>query len=572
MARLDGGEILIRSLQAQGVDTIFTLHGGHLDAALTAAREAGIRLVDTRHEQAAGIAATGYSRTTGRVGVAMATAGAGVTNLVTAIANAYADAIPGVFIGGAPPLMDVDALSANGGYDQMSLMAGITKWSRQVTEVSLLAETVSRAFHWASEGRPGPVYIEIPSDVLFSRMNVSDVPNPQPAMKVFRPAPNRAAVDAVLPLLISAKRPVIMAGGGVAFSGAGEKLTRFAEASGVPVLTNNKSRGEISTDHPLYSKGFSAVAAMNNAGTPPDLVVLLGARRGLYTGGRRTSLIPETATVIQVDILAEELGRLGQVDYGVVADAGEWLDSMLAAAENTAWPDRSEWVLAIRGPIPAAVVATDDVMTPEVLAVILATQAPDDAIMVLDGGETPAWFDAKGSARQPRSWLAHGYLGMMGEGMPLAIGAKVGNPDRTVICLTGDGAVGFNVSEFDTMVRHKLPIIVIVNNDAQWAMSSHGQDLIYGPGNRVISELLPSRYDLVAAGYGAHAELVERPSDLAGAIRRAIDSGLPACINVLTESINVAPVTRRMIGAAMEGLVSPEGRSRVPYADILEVN
>ncbi|MGX1163688.1 acetolactate synthase-1/2/3 large subunit [Arthrobacter sp. SLBN-100] len=571
MKRINGGEVLVRALQSLDVSTVFTLHGGHLDPAYTAADAAGIRLVDTRHEQAAGIAATGYARSTGQVGVALATAGGGVTNLVTAITNAYADGVPSVFIGGAPPLMDADALPVNSGYEQMSVMRGITKWSRQVTDIRLLSETVTRAFHWATQGRPGPVYIDIPSDVMFAHIDSED---PSLAFKPFpvsRPAPSPSSIESVLKILSSAERPVILAGGGVAYAQAGALLTRFADTTGVPILTNNKARGEISTDHPLSGRGFSALAGAAKAGTPADVVVLLGARRGIYTGGRRTPLISTSATVIQVDVLAEEIGRLGQVHLGVVADASEFLRAALESASTVNWPDFSTWAQALRPKAAQAEVSGNGAISPEALATVVSELVPEDTIYVLDGGETPAWMDPRASVTGPGSWLAHGYLGIMGEGLPLAVGAKTGNPERPVVCFTGDGAVGFNISEFDTMVRHELPIVVIVNNDAQWAMSSHGQDLLYGPGNRVVTELRHTRYDLVAEGFGAHGELVESLDQLPEAIERSFASGLPACINVITNGQDIATVTKRMIGAAADGLVSPAGGSRVPYADILEV-
>lgn len=571
MTRINGGAVIARALQAHGVKVAFTLHGGHLDPLYVAAAEFGIDLIAVRHEQAAGIAATGYSRSTGRVGVALATAGGGITNLVTAITNAYADCVPSVFIGGAPPLADVDALPVNSGYEQLSVVRGITKWHRQVSDVSHLAEAVERAFHWAQSGRPGPVYLEVPSDVMFALIDADSPSATAVPLKATKPAPSPAAVAEALELLSHADRPVILAGGGVAYAAAGNQLTAFAEAIGAPVLTNNKARGAISTTHPLSARGFSALAGATRAGTPADVVLIIGARRGIYTGGRRTPLIPVDATVIQVDVSAEELGRLGHTDLAIVSDAGEFLAAATAKAADFPSRDLSEWVQAVRGtPAQAAADATQS-LTPRIAAAVVADGAPDDTIFVMDGGETPAWLDTAATVTREGRWLAHGYLGIMGEGMPLAVGAQVGNPDQTVILFTGDGAVGFNIAEFDTMVRHELPVIVVINNDAQWAMSSHGQDLIYGDGHRVVSELLPTRYDIVAQGFGLVGVLAETADELAAALADALQSRQPTCINVLTDAREVATVTKRMMGAAATGLVSDVGRARVPYADILEV-
>jgi acetolactate synthase I/II/III large subunit len=575
---VDGGHVLVRAMREFGVSTIFTLHGGHLDSAYYAALKAGIKLVDTRHEQAAGLAAMGWARTTGQVGVAMVTAGGGVTNIVTAVTNAYADCVAMVIIGGAPPLRDYDALPVNSGYDQLSVMAGITKWSHRVTHLERLPDLVGRAFQIAREGRPGPVYLDVPSDVLFATIEEDTLAYPDGTRRVFPAAPAPEAVAEVLAMLREAKRPVIMAGGGVVYSQAAKSLEQFAERAGIPVLTNNKSRGAVPTHHPLWGRGFSAVAAnAARGGGSPDVVLMLGARLGLYTGGRRKSVIPADAKLIQVDIKAEEIGRIRDVQVGITADCHAMLRALLEQDSLAPWPDKSEWTAALLGKtISSATESAGEAkregpITPSDLAAGFAAAVPRDAILVSDGGETPGWLDAVAQSVGPNRWLGHGYLGIMGEGLPLAVGAQVAQPSSRVICFTGDGAIGFNFAEFDTMVRHDLPIVVVVNNDAQWGMSAHGQDLVYGAGNRMVSELRRTRYDLAAAGFGAYAEHVERIEDLAPALERALESGRPACINVMTYPESVAPVTRRFVGLAAEGLVSSEGKARVPYADILEV-
>ncbi len=571
MARIDGGQALVATLKRFGVDTIFTLHGGHLDCVYQAAAAEGMRIVDHRHEQAAGIAATGYARTTGKVGVAMVTAGGGVTNVVTAITNAYADGVASVFFGGAPPLRDYDSLPVNSGYDQLSVMGGITKWAHRITHVERLPDLVGRAFQIAKQGRPGPVYLDLPSDVLFALLDDEAVDFPAEPMVVAPPAPAPSAVERALSMLRDAERPAILAGGGVAYSGAAQQLTRFAELSGIPVMTNNKSRGAIATDHPLWARGFGTLAAAAGWGAgSPDVVLMLGARLGLYTGGRRKSVIPRDARIIQVDICAEEFGRVRDIDIGIVADCREMLSALISQAGNGPWPDRKAWVKGLRGEgvaAPAEVTSSD--LTPGRLASALAAVAKD-AILVVDGGETPAWFDGVASSLAPDQWLGHGYLGIMGEGLPLAIGAQVAHPEKRVICFSGDGAVGFNFAEFDTMVRHGLPIVVVVNNDQQWGMSAHGQDLVYGKGKRVASDLAATRYDIAASGFGAHAEFVTTMDELAPALQRALAAGRPACVNVMTKQV-MNPITQRFMGLAAEGLRSPDGKARIPYADVLEV-
>jgi acetolactate synthase I/II/III large subunit len=573
LSRIDGGQALVATLKRFGVDTIFTLHGGHLDCVYQAAIAEGIRIIDHRHEQAAGIAATGYARTTGKVGVAMVTAGGGVTNVVTAIANAYADCVASVFFGGAPPLRDYDALPVNSGYDQLSVMGGITKWAHRVTHVERLPDLVGRAFDIAKQGRPGPVYLDLPSDVLYALLDQEEIAFPSGRMTVAAPAPAPPAVRRAVELLRDAQRPVILAGGGVAYSGGADLLNRFADLSGIPVLTNNKSRGALPTDHPLWARGFGALGAASARGAgAPDVVLLLGARLGLYTGGRRKSVIPNDAKIIQVDISAEEIGRVRDVELGVISDCREMLAALIEQSGNGPWPDRKPWVSNLRGdnlPKPTGPAPADG-LTPAFLAATLAANVSGDAIFVLDGGETPAWFDGSAASLKPDRWLGHGYMGIMGEGLPLAVGAQAAHPEKRVICFSGDGAIGFNFAEFDTMVRHNLPIVVVINNDQQWGMSAHGQDLVYGPGKRVASDLLATRYDIAASGFGAHAEYVTTIEELVPALDRALASNRPACVNVMTKPV-MNPITQRFMGLAAENLRSPEGKARVPYADVLEV-
>ncbi|MEO3388240.1 thiamine pyrophosphate-binding protein [Mesorhizobium sp. CAU 1741] len=571
MARTDGGTLLAETLVGLGVEDIFTLHGGHLDGAYQALVRRDVRLVDTRHEQAAGIAAIGYGRVTGKTGVCMVTAGGGVTNVVTAIASAYADCIPSVFIGGAPPLHDFDALPVNAGYDQMSLMAGITKWAHRIALVEQIPYVVGKAFHLAASGRPGPIYLDIPSDVLFGLADDQSVTRYRAGCDVAAPAPSPNSVRKVIELLRGAERPVLLAGGGVVGSEASDLLKQFADLTGIPVLTNAKARGVLPTDHPLYGRGFASLAAAANRGAgSADVVVMLGARQGIYTGGIRKSFIADDATLIQVDVSSDEFSRIRRPDLGIVADCKEMLAALLPAAGNGPWEVRDQWIAALKGAVAAPPLPVSGRPKPGHLAAAIAAIAPRDTIFVLDGGETPAWLDAVADSFSSRKWLGHGYIGIMGEGLPLAVGAKVGQPDATVVCFAGDGAIGFNFAEFDTMVRHGLPVIVIVNNDRQWAMSANGQDMLFGPGHRVVSELAATRYDLAAAGFGAHAELVEDIGEFAEAYRRAVESGLPACINVMTER-DVGAITTRLMGLAAEGPVSPDGKARVPYADILEV-
>ena len=572
MTLVSGNQLLVDTLVRFGVSTAFTLHGGHLDGVYRAALDAGIRLIDTRHEQAAGFAAQGWAKTTGDVGVALATAGGGVTNLVTPIANAWADGVPVVFFGAAPPLRDFDALPVNSGYDQLSPMAGITKWAHRATVTELIPQVVARAFQIAREGRPGPVYIDLPTDVLFARVEKDGAAIPDGSLRPTAPGPDPAAVAEVARGLAEAERPVVLTGGGSVFPDASSELLQLADRFELPILTNNKSKGVIPTASPYAGGGFGSLAAVSRrTGRSADLVLVLGARFGLYTGGRRGSVIPEDAVVVQVDTVPEEIGRMRDIDLGITSAVRPFLAALLAQTEPSAAQGlragREAWLSEFAPKAPGR----PDTATPAGLGRQIARLAPDDSIFVLDGGETPAWLDAVVSLDAPRRWIGHGYMGIMGEGLPHAVGVQAAAPNTTVVCFSGDGALGFTLGEFDTLVRHDLPVIVIVNNDRGWAMSQHGQDLIYGEGQHMVSDLSHSRYDLVAAAFGAHAELVEHPEQFEAAFARALASGRPACINVLTNAVDIAAVTRRFVGDIALGPYTPEGLARVPYAERLAV-
>jgi acetolactate synthase-1/2/3 large subunit len=580
MTSIDGGALFIRVLQQAGIDTLFTLHGGHLDAIFQAADEAGMRLVDTRHEQAAGHAADGWARTTGKLGVAIVTAGPGMTDSVTAIANAYLDCIPTLFIAGAAPLREAETLPLQGGLDQVAIVAPITKWAHRVTNTERIPDLTAQAIRVASSGRPGPVFLELPIDVLFSPVDEASIEIPEKILSDTAPAPAPEAVERTIEWLHVAERPAILAGGGAWFSGAGVDLLAFAERTGTPVFTNSKAHGLVPASHPLSGGGFANLAIAAGAGVgSADAVLVLGARFGLFLGGRGAKLIPGTARIIQVDIAGEEIGRNRRVDLGVAADCRETLRALDTAASERDWADRSEWQQGIRGLrgshrllFAQALESDKPPIHPYRLAAEVMKVLPPDSVVAADGGETSSWMETVAEVHGGGRWMSHGYLGCLGTGMAFAIAAKVAHPEHPVVCVVGDGSVGLNFAEFDTMVRHGLPIVTVVNNDQLWGMSAHGQDLIYGEGRRVVTELGPTRYDLAAAGFGCHAEHVEDPAELPTALERAFASGKPACVNVMTDGSVIAPITRMMVGGGMasEGGGEAGGGTQIPYYENLE--
>jgi len=530
MATIQGGEMVVRILEREGIREIFTLPGD-VDLILRAAEGRGFRIIDTRHEQAAGHMADGWARVTGRPGVATVTSGPGVTNVVTAVANAYIDAIPMLVIAARSALVE-DETVAQQSLPQVEMMRPITKWAYTITRPQRIAEFTAMALRQATTGRPGPVFLDIPDDVMKAEVEEEKVFFPEE----YRPkAPPAAQPEAIAKAI---------------------DLLEHAELTQMPVLTNNKARGSVPEDTPLGFGDFVPLAAGR-----PDVVLALGARLGLFTGGRYFSLIPSDAQVIQVDIEGEEIGRNRDVQLGIVGDCREVLRQLLDSARQRRWPQRDAWLEVLNGTrqgrsqaFAAALASSEPPIHPFRLATEVARFLPDDAIIVADGGEAWDWMNSAAVIKRPGHWLSHGYLGCLGVGLSFGMAAKLAHPDKLVLVTTGDGSVGLNLAEFHTAAKHNLPIVVVVFNDKAWGMCKHGQELSRGKGQTVATELGLVHYEKAAEGLGAYGELVEKPADIAPALERAFKSGKPACLNVLIDPDVVSPAT--IGGAAMAAATS----------------
>lgn len=564
---VSGGKLLARALVQAGHGEVFALHGGHLDEFLLAAQAAGIKIVDTRHEAAAVHAADGYARSTGRTGISVVTSGPGVTNAVTSAAVALVDSVPLLIIGGAPPIRDEERFVLQGGVDQVALMAPVTKLAKRVTHADRIPELVDLALRTARTGRPGPVYLEVPIDVMYARTE-DDVWIPRSASALPRPgSPSSATVDEVLALLGAAQRPIIFAGHGVHFSGAGEVLRKFAEHTSTPVYSNNRALGALPFGHHLYGGNINNLPSAGQ----PDLVIALGARlSGLSVGSQRHGAFSHSPRIIQVDIDGAEIGRNFDVAVPVVGDVKVVVDSLLDAAIRQEWPERHEWsgkVSLSARPLESFRQAAADhtkMIHPLTMAQAMVDSLPEDAVLVGDGSECYHWVEPIARISRLGSWLGHGYFGCLGIGMPYAIGAQLAYPDRRVAVIVGDGSVGFNLAEFDTMVRHNLPIMTVVSSNQLWGMSAHGQDIL--AGERVISELPLTRYDKVAEALGGHGEFVTEPGELAAAFKRALESGRPSCINVVVDPDVVSPRLNAMKATtAKAGDLTDAGDIFIPY-------
>ncbi|RXZ64834.1 thiamine pyrophosphate-binding protein [Pelagerythrobacter rhizovicinus] len=550
------GELVAATLAGLGVTEIFALHGSHLDPLYMACEEFGIRLTDTRHEAAAGHAADGYARSSnGKLGVCAITAGPGFTNALTAMANAYLDRIPTLFIAGAAPMREVEGNTLQGGFDSLAMARPVTKWAQRVAEPDRIVEFVRRAGEIALSGPPGPVFLEIPIDVMFWP---TDEAPPETASweRPVPPAPRPDAVSKVLDMLRSAERPVIIAGGGVMLTDSGDRLRRLAELTSVPVIASQKALGVLPHDHPLYGGAAAGLAAAAASGDAADAVLLVGARMGMFLGGAMGAIVPQDAWVAQVEVNPEEIGRVRMADLPIIADAGATIDALLTAGQEQEWKERADWARKLRsfrsaardGFADAPKEAGPSKIHPGHAVAAIMDILPEGTAVIADGGEAGNWVGDLVRSPGAGQHLRCGYLGCLGVSSGFAIGAARADPNRPVVCFAGDGGVGFNIQEFDTMVRHGLPIVTVVLNNSEWGMSRNAQNLLYGRDREVIVALDDTRYDIVASGFGVEARHIDRFEDIAGAVEEAFASGKPYCLNIATDPSIMHPRTKMMVG------------------------
>src|SRR5579862_454526 len=459
MAMITGGELVVRTLMRANVKNIFGLHGAHLETIFQSCLDHHIPITDTRHEVAAGHAAEGYARATRGLGVAMATAGPGFTNIITSIANAYLDRTPVLYITGSAGLAQAETNTLQAGLDQVAVVTPITKWAHRITVAQEIPRLVAHGVRLATSNPAGPVLLDMPMDVLSAQIDENSVAIPEKVLIDSRSSPDPKDVDEALKMLAGAARPVIMIGPGAYFSGAEAELREFAEATGTPVYSDFQAHGLLPSNHPLYGGTFHKMADLSAPDQRPDVLLALGVRFGLFTLGMSDAVVPHAAKIIHVEIDPKEIGRLRQVAIPIVADPRETLRALNAHAKGQQWPDRKKWQQTIRDAKAARCKGLQkDLDRPappihplQAVSAIVAN-INEDAIIVGDGAEAYHWMNEVIHQTHSGSYITHGFLGAVGFGLGLALGAQVANPKRQVLCLVGDGAIGFTIAEIDTMV------------------------------------------------------------------------------------------------------------------------
>ncbi len=528
-----GGRLAARTLKAAGVDCVFTLSGGHVMAIYDGCIDEGIEVIDVRHEQAAVHAADAWARLhPGKVGVAILTAGPGVTDGVTGVANAWRANSPILVIGGQGPFNNLRRGSLQE-MDHVSVMKPISKWADACYETARIAEYIELAIRTAVSGIPGPAFLEIPMDVLSAPIDVDAVPQPRfRDYRVMSGAP-AAQVATAAELVANAEHPMVMAGTSLKWSDGGPALQRFAEATHIPCYTNGMARGLLSMSHPQFFNR-TRKAALGQA----DVVVLAGTTLDFRM--RFGASIPADAKIVQLDLDETLIGQNRAADVGLVGNLGVNLDALREAIGDRSTPtdfsDYSDELRAREDEADAALESqlhSDEVpIDPLRLCREIADAVTDDMIVIGDGGDIVAQASKVIKVPANGGWMDPGPLGTLGVGMPFALAAQKTNPDKRVMIVYGDGAFGLNGFEFDTAVRFGLPIVGIVGNDAAWGQMLRPQAVIYGEDRLVATELNRTRYDKVVEALGGHGEHVTEPDEIAPAIQRAFASGLPALVNV----------------------------------------
>ncbi|MGB1880181.1 MAG: thiamine pyrophosphate-binding protein [Gammaproteobacteria bacterium] len=528
-----GGQLAARALKEAGVECIFTLSGGHVMAIYDGCLDEGIKVVDVRHEQAAVHAADAWSRLNpGKIGCAVLTAGPGVTDGVTGVANAWRANSPILVIGGQGPFNNLRRGSLQE-MDHVAVMRPISKWADTCYDTHRIPDYIEMAIRHAVSGNPGPAFLEIPMDVLAGEVELKDVRMPRIRTEPALQLPAKGDIEAALEILASAERPVMMVGTSVKWSNASAAVQRFIEAVHIPTFVNGMGRGTVRPGTPELLNRVRKEAIGQC-----DVFICAGVLLDFRLGYGRT--IPADARIIQLDIENELIGTNRSADAAVVGNLSAAFDGMLEAA-SASKPDFSAWrdqLAAREAELEAAFSAELDSDEVPIDPLRLCREIRDfvadkDVILIGDGGDIVAQASKVLPVPAENCWMDPGPLGTLGVGMPFALAAQLARPDQRVLIIYGDGAFGLNGFEYDTAVRFNLPIVGIVGVDAAWGQMARPQVQVYGEDRLVATKLNYTRYDKIVEAMGGHGEYCERPEEIGPALERAFASGKPALVNVV---------------------------------------
>lgn len=538
MASIRGEQIIGQAFKNEGVETIFFMMGGPTSGTAASCLAHGMEGIYVRHEQAAAMMAHAYARVTGKPGICITPSGPGTANAVTGLANAWADSAPIVAIGGAAP-MRATTLDAFQEMDQVAMMKPVVKAAYRVDMVQRIPEYVSIAFREAMDGKKGPVYLDLPGDILAGKVEEDSLYWPRQYRVESRPAGDPALIRRAVALLRQAARPIIVTGSGVLWADASRELRQFVETTGIPFYTTPQGRGVVPEDHP---RAFPAARSL--AFREADLVLVIGARANSMLSFLRPPRFSPEAKFININLDGRSIGHNRGVEVGIPGDAKLVLQQLTGeasgkfdGAQETAWVAQLAAKQRSNEERSAPLLHSEAVpVHPLRLCRELREVISRDTILVVDGHEILNFARQSIPIYDIGTSLNAGPHGCMGVGVPFGIGAKAARPDKPVLVLSGDGAFGWNGMEMDSAIRHNLPIVVVVSNNAGFTSRQTGRATAsnLGMGN-VGRELGHQRYDKVVEALGGYGEFVENPADIRAALERAIASGKPALVNVCTD-------------------------------------
>jgi acetolactate synthase-1/2/3 large subunit len=476
---LKGADIVLQCLRAEGVDLVFGYPGGAIMPLYDALEGSGVRHILTRHEQGAVFAAEGFARVTGKVGVAMATSGPGATNLVTGIADAKMDSVPLVCITGQvrSPLIGTDAFQET---DVFGVTLSLTKWSRLVRTIEEIPAVIAEGFHWARSGRPGPVVIDIPSDLMKAKMEFS---GPVKFTPHARPADAKADggfTDTVVTLLRQATRPVALVGAGAKLSGAIPDLRRLLDDLNVPTFATVHGLGAVPPESPYYlgMVGMHGTRAANTALHETDLLLVFGARLDDRVTGDPTRFAPH-AKIVHFEIDPAQLDRVRPCDVPVIGDLADTIPEFHAEVRRASLPDWSEWRNVACGP-EFAELDPRGLAQPTIRFLDeLFSRLPQESVIVADVGQHQMWAAQRFRSSSPRGFITSGGLGSMGFALPAAVGVQLAKPETCVLCVSGDGGFQMNIQELATVHRLGLPVKMVIIDNKYLGMVRQWQQLFY---------------------------------------------------------------------------------------------
>jgi thiamine pyrophosphate-dependent acetolactate synthase large subunit-like protein len=535
MAEITGSEIIARCLQKEGVKDLFYIMGGPMLLAEATCIKEGIRMIDVRHEQAAAFACQAYSRLKQVPSICMAASGPGVTNLITGMANALVDCCPVVALGGSSPLSQFGRQVFQE-IDQVELMRGCCKYVDRLINLKRIPQQINFALQKAISGKPGPVYLDCPGDMLYQKIdeNLVDWSFAGRPMLDSRPMGDPRQVDALIGALAEAKNPLIVSGSGVIWSRAWAEMQAFVEAAGIPFYTTPQGRGVVPDDHP-----YSFLSMRSGAFREADLIIVLGTRMNYIIGHASPPRFGPSAKIARIDVDPAEIGMAARyVDIPIVGDCKAVLGQLLQGIKGRINPDKyagwrkqlADGEQAKRSSAGANKLQEDGDIHPVRMLEAVRDFMKRDAILCVDGQETLNFGRQTMSTFAPGHRLNSGPFGTMGVGLPFGVGAKVACPDKQVIVVHGDGSMGMNAMELDTAIRHKIPLLVVISLNGGWTgdpkREKPGRDLGY------------MRYDKICEALGGYGEYITKVEDIRPALERAqkkVDEGMVALVNVRTD-------------------------------------